>query len=99
LWSYATPLIQSIWDEGSLPGCQGLPVVELRFTGVDIMAAKNSKILFIKYHEAADQQPLSKKAAEKLGMNSLEFRLMNHVRLEGQPGERLTYSCAGVRKT
>ena len=29
-------------------------------------------------------------AAEKLGMSSLEFRLMNHVRLEGQPGERLT---------
>ena len=24
--------------------------------------------MFIKYHEAADQQPLSKKAAEKLGI-------------------------------
>ena len=32
------------------------------------MGAKKSKILFIKYHEAADQQPLSKKAAEKLGI-------------------------------
>ena len=32
------------------------------------MAAKRTKILFIKYHEAADQQPLSKKAAEKLGI-------------------------------
>ncbi len=32
------------------------------------MAEKKSKILFIKYHEAADQQPLSKKAAEKLGI-------------------------------
>jgi anaerobic magnesium-protoporphyrin IX monomethyl ester cyclase len=28
----------------------------------------NSRVLFIKYHEAADQQPLSKKAAEKLGI-------------------------------
>jgi len=27
-----------------------------------------SRVLFIKYHEAADQQPLSKKAAEKLGI-------------------------------
>ena len=32
------------------------------------MAAKNTRVLFIKYHEAADQQPLSKKAAEKLGI-------------------------------
>ncbi len=32
------------------------------------MAQKNSKVLFIKYHEAADQQPLSQKAAEKLGI-------------------------------
>ena len=30
--------------------------------------SKKTKILFIKYHEAADQQPLSKKAAEKLGI-------------------------------
>jgi len=29
---------------------------------------KKTRILFIKYHEAADQQPLSKKAAEKLGI-------------------------------
>lgn len=29
---------------------------------------KKTKILFIKYHEAADQQPLSQKAAEKLGI-------------------------------
>ena len=29
---------------------------------------KNTRVLFIKYHEAADQQPLSKKAAEKLGI-------------------------------
>jgi radical SAM superfamily enzyme YgiQ (UPF0313 family) len=33
-----------------------------------VVAQKKSKILFIKYHEAADQQPLSKKAAEKLGI-------------------------------
>ena len=32
------------------------------------MGSKNTRILFIKYHEAADQQPLSKKAAEKLGI-------------------------------
>ena len=32
------------------------------------MSTKNSRVLFIKYHEAADQQPLSKKAAEKLGI-------------------------------
>jgi len=29
---------------------------------------RKTKVLFIKYHEAADQQPLSKKAAEKLGI-------------------------------
>ncbi|NOY25229.1 MAG: B12-binding domain-containing radical SAM protein [Oligoflexia bacterium] len=29
---------------------------------------KKTRVLFIKYHEAADQQPLSKKAAEKLGV-------------------------------
>lgn len=29
---------------------------------------KKTRILFIKYHEAADQQPLSQKAAEKLGI-------------------------------
>jgi radical SAM superfamily enzyme YgiQ (UPF0313 family) len=32
------------------------------------VATKKTKVLFIKYHEAADQQPLSKKAAEKLGI-------------------------------
>jgi radical SAM superfamily enzyme YgiQ (UPF0313 family) len=32
------------------------------------VAAKKTRILFIKYHEAADQQPLSQKAAEKLGI-------------------------------
>jgi anaerobic magnesium-protoporphyrin IX monomethyl ester cyclase len=32
------------------------------------VAAKKTRVLFIKYHEAADQQPLSKKAAEKLGI-------------------------------
>ena len=32
------------------------------------MGIKKTKVLFIKYHEAADQQPLSKKAAEKLGI-------------------------------
>ncbi len=32
------------------------------------MARKKTRVLFIKYHEAADQQPLSKKAAEKLGI-------------------------------
>ena len=29
---------------------------------------KKTRILYVKYHEAADQQPLSKKAAEKLGV-------------------------------
>ncbi len=29
---------------------------------------KRTRVMFIKYHEAADQQPLSKKAAEKLGI-------------------------------
>ncbi len=32
------------------------------------MLKKRTRIVFIKYHEAADQQPLSKKAAEKLGI-------------------------------
>lgn len=32
------------------------------------MSTKKTKILFMKYHEAADQQPLSQKAAEKLGI-------------------------------
>ena len=32
------------------------------------MAKKKTRVMFIKYHEAADQQPLSKKAAEKLGI-------------------------------
>ena len=32
------------------------------------MGTKKTRIQFIKYHEAADQQPLSKKAAEKLGI-------------------------------
>ncbi len=32
------------------------------------MATKKTKILLMKYHEAADQQPLSQKAAEKLGI-------------------------------
>jgi anaerobic magnesium-protoporphyrin IX monomethyl ester cyclase len=32
------------------------------------VATKKTRIQFIKYHEAADQQPLSKKAAEKLGI-------------------------------
>ncbi len=32
------------------------------------MSKKNTRVMFIKYHEAADQQPLSKKAAEKLGI-------------------------------
>ena len=36
----------------------------------DILIRNGSKtrVQFIKYHEAADQQPLSKKAAEKLGI-------------------------------
>jgi anaerobic magnesium-protoporphyrin IX monomethyl ester cyclase len=32
------------------------------------MTTKKTRVQFIKYHEAADQQPLSKKAAEKLGI-------------------------------
>jgi anaerobic magnesium-protoporphyrin IX monomethyl ester cyclase len=32
------------------------------------MSTKRTRVLFMKYHEAADQQPLSKKAAEKLGI-------------------------------
>ena len=34
----------------------------------EVDVANKPKVLFIKYHEAADQQPLSKKAAEKLGI-------------------------------
>ncbi len=51
------------------------------------MSTKNSRILFIKYHEAADQQPLSKKAAEKLGIfPSLPLlQLAAYVRSEGFP--------------
>jgi radical SAM superfamily enzyme YgiQ (UPF0313 family) len=33
-----------------------------------VVAPKKTRILFIKYHEAADQQPLSQRAAEKLGI-------------------------------
>ncbi len=32
------------------------------------MSPKKTRILFVKYHEAADQQPLSRKSAEKLGI-------------------------------
>ena len=32
------------------------------------MSTKKTRVLFMKYHEAADQQPLSQKAAEKLGI-------------------------------
>ena len=35
---------------------------------MNITKKKKSRVLLIKYHEAADQQPLSKKAAEKLGI-------------------------------
>jgi len=35
---------------------------------MNVTKAKKSRVLFIKYHEAADQQPLSQKAAEKLGI-------------------------------
>ena len=35
-------------------------------------------------------ESLSDKASEKLNMDPLEFRLKNHVGLEGQPGERTT---------
>jgi len=52
-----------------------------------VAATKNSRIMFIKYHEAADQQPLSKKAAEKLGIfPSLPLlQLAAYVRSEGFP--------------
>jgi anaerobic magnesium-protoporphyrin IX monomethyl ester cyclase len=41
----------------------GAPMPSLNTSG-----SKKTRILFMKYHEAADQQPLSKKAAEKLGI-------------------------------
>jgi len=48
---------------------------------------RKTKILFIKYHEAADQQPLSQKAAEKLGIfPSLALaQLAAYVRQAGFP--------------
>ncbi|MBM4391886.1 MAG: radical SAM protein [Deltaproteobacteria bacterium] len=51
------------------------------------MSQKKTKILFMKYHEAADQQPLSKKAAEKLGIfPSLSLlSLASWVRQHGFP--------------
>jgi anaerobic magnesium-protoporphyrin IX monomethyl ester cyclase len=51
------------------------------------VAVKKTRVLFIKYHEAADQQPLSKKAAEKLGIfPSLALaQLAAWVRQEGFP--------------
>ena len=35
-------------------------------------------------------ESLMDQAAERFGMDPLDFRLMNHVRLEGQPGQRTT---------
>ena len=35
-------------------------------------------------------ESLMDRAAERLGMDPLDFRLMNHVRPEGQPGQRTT---------
>ena len=35
-------------------------------------------------------ESLMDRAAERLGMDPLDFRLMNHVRPEGQPGQRVT---------
>jgi anaerobic magnesium-protoporphyrin IX monomethyl ester cyclase len=51
------------------------------------MATKKTRVLFMKYHEAADQQPLSKKAAEKLGIfPSLALGgLASWVRQHGYP--------------
>jgi radical SAM superfamily enzyme YgiQ (UPF0313 family) len=51
--------------------------------------AKKTKILFIKYHEAADQQPLSQKAAEKLGIfpSLALLQLAAWVREQGFPVE------------
>ena len=51
------------------------------------MAKKKTRVMFIKYHEAADQQPLSKKAAEKLGIfPSLSLAgLAAYVRQNGYP--------------
>ncbi|MEC8379511.1 MAG: radical SAM protein [Myxococcota bacterium] len=53
------------------------------------MAKKKTRVMFIKYHEAADQQPLSKKAAEKLGIfPSLSLAgLAAYVRKNGYPVE------------
>jgi radical SAM superfamily enzyme YgiQ (UPF0313 family) len=53
------------------------------------VSQKKTKILFIKYHEAADQQPLSQKAAEKLGIfPSLALaQLAAWVRHHGYPTE------------
>ena len=48
---------------------------------------KKTRVLFMKYHEAADQQPLSQKAAEKLGIfPSLPLLgLAAYVRQDGFP--------------
>lgn len=43
------------------------PRIEARCYG-DPVTTKRTRVLFVKYHEAADQQPLSRKAAEKLGI-------------------------------
>jgi radical SAM superfamily enzyme YgiQ (UPF0313 family) len=53
------------------------------------VSKKKTKILFIKYHEAADQQPLSKKAAEKLGIfpSLALLQLAGWVRQHGFPVE------------
>ena len=40
----------------------------MQATDFSIKNGSKTRVQFIKYHEAADQQPLSKKAAEKLGI-------------------------------
>ena len=61
------------------------------------MAQKKTKILFIKYHEAADQQPLSKKAAEKLGIfpSLALLQLAGWVRQHGFPVELIDLGGGG----
>src|SRR5678815_4731988 len=39
-----------------------------RFQGYAPSGVRALRVLFVKYHEAADQQPLSRRAAEKLGI-------------------------------
>jgi len=66
-----------------------LLMVDCSGRGARVSETKTTRVMFIKYHEAADQQPLSKKAAEKLGIfPSLALGgLAAYVRQHGFPIE------------